>query len=231
MFTLELENERLQRQLLLLQEQNLQARHRRKDDREGRHRARAGRRAATSIRPVPALDTRYLSQHRPRQTGNLIILKEKPVTLVNSLKERIDSDVQNKFGYDLGTSRFVAEVPDREPQSVERERANVGMKTLLPDGTMDNVPPRPEELVQPLKNSDSQHLPYYRNHLASRKLNQVEQGLRDSYSRTSQPNVSGEGVDLPTARSELEEGVSYTQRARPTPLPRPQLLINDVPVK
>ncbi|XP_059161001.1 coiled-coil domain-containing protein 17-like isoform X2 [Physella acuta] len=34
LFTLELENERLQRQLLLLQEQNLQAKHRRKDDRE-----------------------------------------------------------------------------------------------------------------------------------------------------------------------------------------------------
>ncbi|CAL1538632.1 unnamed protein product [Lymnaea stagnalis] len=34
LLALELENERLQRQLLLLQEQNLQARHRRKDDRE-----------------------------------------------------------------------------------------------------------------------------------------------------------------------------------------------------
>ncbi|KAH9523457.1 hypothetical protein Btru_040057 [Bulinus truncatus] len=199
LLTLELENERLQRQLLLLQEQNLQAKQRRKDDREGRVVIQR-RRATTTIRDVQPLDTRLLTRAKTKPSiSRLVVLREKPVTLVHSLKERIDSDVQNKFGYDLGTSRYVIEryaEPEEKPQN-QTNRADVSIVTMLPEGAGDTVPVRPHQYPQtiPEVNEDARETPYFKNHLTSRKLNEIEKNLRDSYSRNSLPNAKGEDIE------------------------------------
>ncbi|GFR57795.1 coiled-coil domain-containing protein 17 [Elysia marginata] len=154
LFSLELENERLQRQLLLLQEQNIQARHRRKDDREGRTRVarprafslvgeplqpwlyqQPRRRAITNYTQLKPLDVN-LDPPAPRvRAPEHWSVERTDVTAIDPFKEKIDSDLQNKFGYDLGGSRlsFVKHEMPEDVRATSRDRSHEGVRTLVPD--------------------------------------------------------------------------------------------------
>lgn len=199
---MELENERLQRQLLLLQEQNVQAKQRRKDDREGRTIARAilyhtlPKERAKTISQIQPLDFRPDLMKSRAKTTDRSFMREEWVTKIDPFKEQIDSDVQNKFGYDYGANRFSLV----QPAVPVEDRSQVYMEaaTLLPERTEDIAPPKPDEPPEPkakyIYESDKAETPYFRNHLTSRKLNRVDGDLRVDYSRTSQANVRSEDL-------------------------------------
>ncbi|GFN80159.1 coiled-coil domain-containing protein 17 [Plakobranchus ocellatus] len=153
LFALELENERLQRQLLLLQEQNVQARHRRKDDREGRRRGprpraismhrlfqpqvhQPRRRAITNYTELRPLDVTRAFPPPRRKPPEQWVLERTDITAIDRFKEKIDSDLQNKFGYDLGGSRmsFVRhQVPEDISPRTGKDRSHEGVTTLVPE--------------------------------------------------------------------------------------------------
>ena len=154
LFALELENERLQRQLLLLQEQNIQARHRRKDDREGRRRFprpralslqrepfqpwlyhQPRRRAITNYTHLKPLDVNLNPLAPKARAPEHWSLERTDITAIDPFKEKIDSDLQNKFGYDLGGSRIGYtrhEMPE-DLRAPSRDRSHEGIRTLIPD--------------------------------------------------------------------------------------------------
>lgn len=212
LLTLELENERLQRQLLLLQEQNLQAKQRRKDDREGMTRARAllyhsiPKERAKSISHIKPMDVNadLFNEKKRSKTTDRSFMREQWITRIDPFKEKIDSDVQNKFGYDYGANRFLLTQPSMPPEV--KPQSNVLLSTLLSEATQDVVPIKPRlQHSQPkvVREIDRKETPYFRNHLTSQRLNRVERDLRNNYSRSSQANIGKE---------ELEHFDMYYQR-------------------
>lgn len=229
---MELENERLQRQLLLLQEQNIAAKNRRKDNREGRPRAKAWTsidtkvfkqppdnkiRAPPLITPIAPLDidieeilknskskvTKIKVKRSPRMP-----LRSHTTSFYDPLKAKIDRDVGNTVFKKSGRKWNGENLEEEVVVEVKDDRLdnrNVSIETLLgqlPKDTVDYVPDRPhyfKDVVQkPVSQQSSKSdLPYYKNHLASARLSEIEKQLRDNYARTSQPNLKGDDLYIP----------------------------------
>ena len=192
LITLELENERLQRQLLLLQEQNVQAKHRRKDEREGRHRRVKDRvRVSTAEKRdglVPPLDVGYDNQLH----YNLKALYREWAPVRDELKDKIDKDLQNKYGYNLVARRV---------KPIEFSYRD-GYRAVTHEGFRNFLPKKVEWIED---ENDNKDLPYHKSYLTSKKLNRLETNLRKDYASTSVPNLRSEDIDFRLGQRDLRE--------------------------
>jgi len=187
LLTLELENERLQRQLLLIQEQNLQHTQRRKGEREGRRvreppgdpRGRARCTTSQAVTgPVPPLDVGYRNQLH----YNMRALHTEWAPLPDPVKEKIDKDLQNKYGY----NRVI-----RRRKTVERSYTGVdGFRSFLPEQHKD------DDLNGGDKQRNDKDAPYFKIHMTGKKLKSIEEDLREDYARTSLPNIRSDDTNF-----------------------------------
>ncbi|RUS83084.1 hypothetical protein EGW08_009170, partial [Elysia chlorotica] len=155
LFALELENERLQRQLLLLQEQNIQARHRRKDDREDELERDIRRMHQDHLRKMYELqreierlrhDTVYLRM-REQQPSKIIVQQPPPIqapppiiTPAPVQTKYIEVDRLAPYDYSAGFVIFYDFVLNLDPRigavrlivGLHNNQAKLGEPTILP---------------------------------------------------------------------------------------------------